>query len=238
MTLQYEIETLDGLDEAVKPLYAEKDGKFVLQVEGAASRAELRALRDGNVTLKREIEGIQAKYEGIDPGEYRKLVRQEHAERDWELFEAGRGDEVVANRTRAMRAEHQRLLDIVTAECDAAKAELDAALIGDALRDAAFRLGVLPEAAEDLMLRGAVVLRVVEGKPVAYAGNAPISAAEWVASLSRTSPHLFSASSSGASPGGAQAGRGMGATISRAQFDRLENSDRWEAIRAGTQIVA
>jgi hypothetical protein len=239
MALKFTVGALSDVQEEYRQFYNDNgSGEFTLQVDGAVSKQELKSLREANITLKREADDIRAKYEGIDPAEFHKLMRQEHAERDWQMFQDGRGDEVIANRTAAMRAEHQRVLGIVTAECDAAKAELDAALIGDALRDAAFRLGVLPEAAEDLLLRGAAVLRVVDGRAVAHAGNAPITASEWVASLSRTSPHLFEGSSSGASPGGSQAGRGLGATISRAQFDGLESGDRWEAMRAGTQIVA
>lgn len=34
MTLQYQIDTLDGLDENIAALYTEKDGKFILDVDG------------------------------------------------------------------------------------------------------------------------------------------------------------------------------------------------------------
>ena len=34
MTLQYELENLDGVDENISKLYIEKDGKYVLDVQG------------------------------------------------------------------------------------------------------------------------------------------------------------------------------------------------------------
>ncbi|MDA3897702.1 MAG: hypothetical protein PF482_16330 [Desulfobacteraceae bacterium] len=34
MTLQYQIDSIEGLDAAIQPLYVEKDGKFVLDVAG------------------------------------------------------------------------------------------------------------------------------------------------------------------------------------------------------------
>lgn len=34
MTLQYQVENLDGMDEATAQLYLEKDGKFVLDIDG------------------------------------------------------------------------------------------------------------------------------------------------------------------------------------------------------------
>ena len=32
--LKYELENLDGVEESVKSLYEEKDGKYVLKIEG------------------------------------------------------------------------------------------------------------------------------------------------------------------------------------------------------------
>jgi hypothetical protein len=34
MTLQYQLDSLDGLDESISKLYIEKDGKFILDVTG------------------------------------------------------------------------------------------------------------------------------------------------------------------------------------------------------------
>ena len=34
MGLKYQLDTLDGLDDSVKSLYTEKEGKFVLGIEG------------------------------------------------------------------------------------------------------------------------------------------------------------------------------------------------------------
>ena len=34
MTLQYQLDSLDGLDESISKLYIEKDGKFILDVAG------------------------------------------------------------------------------------------------------------------------------------------------------------------------------------------------------------
>ena len=34
MTLHYELENLDGVDETISKLYIEKDGKFILDVQG------------------------------------------------------------------------------------------------------------------------------------------------------------------------------------------------------------
>lgn len=54
---KYELDSLDGLDESQKAFYAEKDGKFYLQVEGVvpeSSVAGLKANHDQLLTEKKE----------------------------------------------------------------------------------------------------------------------------------------------------------------------------------------
>lgn len=45
MSLKYQVDTLDGIDESVKGLYAEKDGKFVLGIEGFPQPEDVSGLK-------------------------------------------------------------------------------------------------------------------------------------------------------------------------------------------------
>lgn len=45
MSLQYKVDTLDGLDDSVKGLYSEKDGAFVLSVEGIPPPEDVSGLK-------------------------------------------------------------------------------------------------------------------------------------------------------------------------------------------------
>lgn len=45
MALKYQVESLDGLDETTRALYIEKDGKFVLGIEGLPSTEDVEGLR-------------------------------------------------------------------------------------------------------------------------------------------------------------------------------------------------
>ena len=56
MPLKAITDTLDGLDEAVKPLYVERDGKFVLDVEGVDDHPEVANLRNAYARTKEDRE--------------------------------------------------------------------------------------------------------------------------------------------------------------------------------------
>lgn len=54
------VETLDGLDEAVKPFYAETDGKFVLQVEGVDAHPDVANLKSAYERVKADKDAARA----------------------------------------------------------------------------------------------------------------------------------------------------------------------------------
>lgn len=60
MALRTVIETLDGLDEAVSSLYAEQDGKFVLQIEGVDAHPDVVNLRGAYERVKADRETVRA----------------------------------------------------------------------------------------------------------------------------------------------------------------------------------
>jgi hypothetical protein len=53
------LESLDGVDDAVKPFYAETDGKFVLQVEGVDDHPEVANLRNAYTRTKADREAAK-----------------------------------------------------------------------------------------------------------------------------------------------------------------------------------
>lgn len=54
MALKTLLDTLDGLDDAVKALYVEKDGKFVLDLEGVDAHPEVANLKSAYERVKAE----------------------------------------------------------------------------------------------------------------------------------------------------------------------------------------
>lgn len=62
--LKVVIETTEGLDEAVAALYAEQDGKFVLQIDGVDEHPEVASLRNAYARTKDDRE--KAKKDAAD----------------------------------------------------------------------------------------------------------------------------------------------------------------------------
>lgn len=54
MPLDYKLDSLEGVDEAVKALYAEKDGKFILSVSGLPQQEDVTGLKAKNEELLAE----------------------------------------------------------------------------------------------------------------------------------------------------------------------------------------
>lgn len=75
MALKALLETLDGVDDAVKPFYAERDGKFVLDVDGVDDHPDVASLRNAYArtkedreTAKKEASTLKAQIEELKKG--------------------------------------------------------------------------------------------------------------------------------------------------------------------------
>jgi hypothetical protein len=75
MALKAIVATLDGLDEALKPLYKKTDdGKYVLEVEGLTDhRSKLEEFRASNRALSEKVEELQKQLEGFKAEWMRQL---------------------------------------------------------------------------------------------------------------------------------------------------------------------
>ncbi|BBP71128.1 hypothetical protein PHLH6_31320 [Pseudomonas sp. Seg1] len=54
MTLKFQLDSLDGVDESVQSMYVEKDGKFVLNIEGLPQPEDVSGLKNQLSTLLNE----------------------------------------------------------------------------------------------------------------------------------------------------------------------------------------
>ena len=57
MALKLTVDTLDGIDESHHALYAEKDGKFHLDVDGVEDTTGLKSALDKERKANRELQG-------------------------------------------------------------------------------------------------------------------------------------------------------------------------------------
>lgn len=165
MALKSLLETLDGLDDAVKALYVEKDGKFILDLEGVDAHPEVANLKSAYERVKAE----------------KATLKTEADKAKGELAEAlkGKPDEA------ALIAERQRL----EAERDEwkGKAEaLDGKLTG-VTRDQALTAALAASGVTDPGLQAGAVamlapsIKMVDGKPVVETDMGPKALADHVA---------------------------------------------------------
>ena len=90
MTLKYEIESLDGLDENVQALYAEKDGKYVLDVEGVESTDSVAGLKsayekqmENRKEAEKQAKALQKQLDELQHGKAKDSGDLEALEKSW-----------------------------------------------------------------------------------------------------------------------------------------------------------
>jgi len=207
---------LEGpVPEALKEFYVEKDGRFMLSVEGMVpeeehlrTKVKLNEFRDNNVVLLKKIDQeLQPKlhqFEGVDPEEYRTLKAKEAA-----LKQKGvdTPDDVSAQIAKAMKPLQDKLLE---QEKERAKL-IEEGVMRDFDKDLtqiAIKAGNNPVFMPDIIERARKVFKYIDGKVVAKDGDGvayddkgnPLSIESWTPSLPRE--FLLPSSGGGALPGG------------------------------------
>lgn len=238
MSLKSRVASLDDVPEAARALYAKDGDEFALQIEGMVPKARLDEFRDNNVALRRDIEAIQKQFEGIDPEQARALAERAAKERDKKLIDAGKVEELLAERTAKMKAEYDRERETIAGQLAGTQKQLESLVIDGALRDAAMKAGVRATAIDDVLNRGRAVFKLQDGKAVPLDGDRviygksgdPLGVAEWVSGLAEPAPHLFEASTGGgAKPN--TGGAGGKQTMTRKQFEALPPMQQAQTVK-------
>lgn len=213
MALKFVLDSIEDLDEGIKALYSKHtDGKFYLDVEGAVSKSKVDEFRDNNVSLKQQVEEMTDKYGNVDIEKYNELMEKAAQDDGKKRVSMEKVDEIVAERTKAMKAEHGNQIDALQTANSGLNGQLNGLLIDGAVRSAAIEAKVRNVAVEDVVLRAKTTFKVVDGKAVAHDGEGaviygkdgsnPLSTAEWIGGLKTTAPHLFEESKGGGAGGG------------------------------------
>src|SRR5574337_84483 len=213
MGLKYTIAKLEDVEEAVRPLYVQQGDKFVLDVDGVVAKEKLDEFRNNNIELQKQIE----KYKDVDPVKYRELMAIQKKITEKELLDKGEVDQLVNLRVAAMRDELEGKLNVSNTELTKAQGQLHVLLIDNVVKSAAIKLGVLPEAVEDVVLRAKGVYVVENGVPTPKGadgkmiygkdGSSPMGVEEWLMNLKNSARHLF-VGSQGSGAGGGRGGPG------------------------------
>jgi hypothetical protein len=117
IVLESVIDTLDGVDEAIKPFYKQlENGKYALQVKEAI------ALQNGlerERNISKELKAKLKAYDGIDLEKYKELQEREAAKEAEEAKKRGDYEKLVAN----LKGEHKKETDSLNAALAALQAE-------------------------------------------------------------------------------------------------------------------
>lgn len=122
MPLKMTVEKLDDVDEALRTLYVEKDGKFHLSVDGIEDTAPLKNALQKERAARGELEKKVKSWEksGKSPEDIDALLEQQRKDEEYKLQQAGEWDKLKAQ----MNAKHQEDLKVVAAKVDAKEKEV------------------------------------------------------------------------------------------------------------------
>ena len=212
MALPLITDSLDSLDEGVRNLYVEEDGKFRLDIDGyedptglkTALQKEREAARDAKRRAQ-EAEQFKSQFEGLDVEAVRQLLSKASEDEETRLIAEGKLDEVVTKRTERLRGDYDKQLQVERERAERAETfanRFKDKVLSDSIREAALKAGALAEASEDIILRARSTFQLNEdGEPVAIDkdgeviygkdGKTPLSPLEWAESLREAAPHLW-----------------------------------------------
>lgn len=215
MALNVVLADLSGVDDAIKPLYAEADGKFVLQVEG--------------VDLHPDVANLKSAFERVKASEKTKSEKATALEKALAEMTANKPDEA-ATLARIKASEDRLAAEVAKSEALAAK--LTGVTRDRALSDALSAAGVQNPSflkAAQAMLSGMVKM---DGETVfAETPMGPQMVGDFVKKWAASEGKDFVTPPTG---GGAKGGNGGGTdkTMTRAQFQELQSRDPAAAQKA------
>ena len=172
-----------------------------LQTKADESKTKLDEFRTNNVKLMKDMDALNAKFEGIDLDVYNDMVEKQQKLNDKKLIDEGKIDELLEEKTRAMRDVHNKEIEKSEKVNQTLQTQLASLVIDNAVRDTAVKAGIVETAMDDILLRSKSVFSLKDGKavPSDATGNVifglgtsePMSVEEWVKGQMEIAPHLF-----------------------------------------------
>jgi hypothetical protein len=225
MALKYKYAKREEIPAEVATLYVERDGAFQLDADGVTDKAKADEMRNHNIELRKQIEQLNARFDGIDPEEVRKLAAEKQR---LELLAQGHKPEeiekIVVDRVKGLKADWDKQVTTLTTERDALTTRLTAIQIDQGVITTATKRGLRPTAIPDITARARMVFKLVNGAPRAFEadgqtvrygkdGVTPMTLEEWVDAQTSDAPHLFESNAGGGAAGN-PAGGGTGSNRS------------------------
>lgn len=210
MPLKFKYLKKDDVPAEHVSLYAEKDGAFVLDVEGAVAREKLEEFRNNNINLQNQLKA----FEGIDVEKAKELLQKQQELEDANLIKSGDLGKIIEKQLSPVKGE----LDKERARANQLQSQLEAFTLSTSLQAVGAKSGVRTTALTDLQARATRVFKVADGKIVAFDadgqirpgkdGYTPLTLDEWVEELRSEASHLFESNSGGGASGNGSGGAG------------------------------
>ena len=216
---QINAEELDQMPEALREFYVEssESGKFDLATDQSD---RIREFRENNITLTQQVREREADLQKAKSeldgakGEVQKRFEKE-------LLSEGKIDELLAQRTEAMRQSYEEKLGEITRSHSEAEKTLDVHIVENQIRDAAIKAQAKNDRAGDHIIRavrphvqrdGTQAVRVDgSGNTVmAEDGKTPQGILDLVAEMKISDAFLFAESSGSGANGGGVTNSGTG----------------------------
>lgn len=245
-------EDFEKLGDAHKELYVlGGDGKYHLDAEDDSdSKKKLGEFRENNIKLMKEKEELEKKFKDIDPEEVKEMKKRMQELDDKKMIDAGKIDELVAQKVERMRADFENQIKEMKKALDKKEGELvqthnrlSEVLIDSEITKAVAAVGgVRKDAMQDIISRGKRIWKLEDGKPVPKEGDKilygkdgkeQMTFGEWAQVLVETAPFLFEPSGGGGA-GGAGAGAGNRGRADREEIAKLPPQERLKRIHAAS----
>lgn len=219
MALKGKYARLEDIPEALRDHYTEQGTDWVLDVTDSDSNKKVAEFRQNNIRLMQELEEAKkAALSGEQVTEYAELKSKALKEREKKLIDAGKVEEMFAERLTPIKAEKERVEKELRATVAAQNSRLESLLIDNEIRATAAKNGVRATAIDDVLLRGRQLFKLNGDKVVPMQGDQivfgkdgeALGMGEWVGSLATTAPHLFESSQGSGAPKLGQNSPGLG----------------------------
>ena len=252
MALKFKYDSKEQVPEEHLPFYAERDGAFVLDVDGVVDKSKLDEFRTSNVELIKERDELKKRFEGIDPEEVQKLAEEKRKLEEEQQLKAGEFEKVLEKRVKAIKEDKEKAVEGLTAERDGLHRQLSTIKIDQAVVNVATKRGLRHTALPDVTSRARSVFKLVNGVPTAYEsdgttvrvgkdGITPLNLEEWVDALVSDAPHLFESNSGGGAAGntsGGGAGTGPYSGKNPWRAETRNTTEQMRLIRTDPQLAA
>lgn len=255
MALQLVVDSLDGIPDAIKSEYAEKDGKFHLNVDGIEDTSGLKSALEKERKANKELDKKVKRWEALGKSDEeisQLLAAHEEAER--------KNAEASGDHTKILKQHQDKWAKEKTdleGELNAARASERGAIIENRVLTALTKANATEEGMDLLpdRLSNRIKFETVDGKrvvkimqadgetPMAGTGKDGEATFDDLAKEAVTKwPSLFKGSGnsgSGKKPGeGGGGGNGGGKTITRAEFNKLTPAEQMKTATEGkVQII-